>query len=152
MAKKLSTGLRNGLLVTGHWKTLFTNAVLEIYSGAQPADADQAEAGVKLLRITVGSGVFAGGAPGNGLNFHTTPADGVLPKAPAEVWSGVGLANGVAGWFRLYGNAYVTGASVVGIRLDGSVGTSGSQLNMSTTNIVIGATTTIDSFSISIAA
>lgn len=130
--------------------SIFKNAILEIYSGAQPADADQAETGTKLLRISLASGSFVPGVATNGLNWGT-PSSGALAKA-SEVWSGVGLAAGVAGWFRLYSNLYITGASTTVPRIDGSVGTSGAQLNLSTTTIVLGATTTIDTFTISLAA
>jgi len=130
----------------GSFRDIFKNAVLEIYSGTQPATADTAESGTKLLRITVSSGAFVGGSPTSGLQFGA-PASGVISKN-ADVWSGVGLANGTAGWWRLYGNAYTTGLSTTAIRIDGSCATSGGDLNMASLAVTTGATTTIDSFAV----
>lgn len=130
----------------GAFRDIFKNAVLEIYSGTQPANADAAETGTKLLRITVGSGAFVAGAPGNGLQFGA-PSAGVIAKN-SDVWSGVGLADGTAGWWRLYDNAYNTGSSSTAIRMDGNCATSGGDLNMASLAVTTSATTTIDSFSI----
>lgn len=132
------------MLGTG-FKTAMEDGVIDIYSGAQPADADAAETGTKLARITVASGAFTSGVGTNGLSFGT-PAAGVVAKA-AEVWSGVGLAAGTAGWYRFYANTVVTGVSTSTCRFDGACATSGSNLNMSSTNVAVGATITIDSAS-----
>ena len=126
------------------YSDLFKNCVIDIYSGSQPSDADQDETGTKLVSITLDSGVFAAGAAANGLNFGAVAA-GVLAKEIGQTWSGLGLATGTAGWFRIYANAYTTGASTSAIRIDGAVATSGSQFNMSSTSVVTGATTTVDS-------
>ena len=128
----------------GSISDLFRNCVVDIYSGPQPSDADSGETGTKLARITLSSGSFSAGTATNGLNFDET-ASGVLSKEADEVWSGEGLANGTAGWFRMYDNAAVTGASTTEIRLDGNVATSGGQFNMSNTSITTGGTTTVDS-------
>lgn len=128
----------------GSISDLFRNCVIDIYSGSQPADADTAESGTKLARITLSSGAFVAGAAANGLNFDDAD-EGVLAKSTSETWSGEGLANGTAGWFRMYDNDAVTGASTTEIRLDGSIATSGAQLNMTNTAITDGGTTTIDS-------
>jgi hypothetical protein len=127
------------------FKDIFRNCVIEIYSGSQPADADQAETGTKLLRITASGGAFTPGVAANGLSFGD-PAGGVIAKATGETWVGAGIASGVAGWFRCYSNIYKTGQSTSAVRFDGSVGTSGSQLNLSTTSIVQNQNTTIDTF------
>lgn len=128
----------------GSISDLFRNSVLDIYSGSQPANADAAETGTKLVSITLSSGAFTGGNATNGLNFDIS-TDGRLVKDVDEVWSGLGLAAGTAGWFRFYANPYTTGSSTSAVRLDGSVATSGGQLNISNTAITIGGTTTIDS-------
>lgn len=131
----------------GDYKALFTNSVLEIYSGSQPSDPNEAETGTKLLRVTIGSGAFTPGAAGNGLEFKQV-LQGELSKNADEVWSGVGLANGTAGWFRLYDNLYHSGAVASAVRLDGSVGTSGANMILSSTAIKLNATSTIDQFDI----
>lgn len=122
---------------------ILRHGVLDIYSGSQPADADTAETGSKLVSITVGSATFTKGTATYGLDFDA-PAAGVIAKAAAETWSGVGLIAGTAGWFRFYSNQYITGGS--GINIDGAIGTSGAQLNMSNVSIAVGATQTIDTF------
>ena len=144
MALRLSTGLRNGMLGTSAVKTLMQNGVIDVYSGVQPTTADDAENGTKLLRITVASGAFTAGTAANGLNFGTA-ADGAIAKT-SDVWSGVAIATGTAAWFRFYANDMTTGATTTAARFDGSVSTSGAQLNMSSTAVTSGATTTIDSF------
>jgi hypothetical protein len=130
----------------GAFRDIFKHSVLEIYSGTQPATADAAETGTKLLRVTISSGAFTPASPTNGLLFGA-PVSGVISKA-ADVWSGVGLAAGTAGWWRLYDNAYTTGLSTSGIRIDGNCATSGGDLTMASLSITLGATTTIDSFAI----
>lgn len=128
----------------GSMSDLFRNCVIDVYSGAQPTSADSAETGTKLLTITESSGAFTGGAATNGLNFDIA-TDGTLAADTDETWSGVGIATSTAGWFRMYDNTYTTGASTTEVRLDGSVGTSGGQLNLSNTTITAGGTTTVDS-------
>jgi len=139
------------LLNNHHFRGIFAGGILEIYSGTQPADGDTTESGTKLLRISVLSGAVVPGVVTNGLNFDA-PSAGVLSKATGEIWSGVGLDTASAGWFRFYTNLYHTGAGATKVRFDGSVSTSGAQLNLSSVAIVNGATTTIDTFTITLAA
>lgn len=56
MAKKFSLGLRNFILGGGSMREAFRNAILEMYSGAQPADADQAVTGTLLCTFTDAGG------------------------------------------------------------------------------------------------
>lgn len=147
MALRLSTGLRNQLLSTGSFKEILTDGVIRIFPGVQPSTADDAEGASHLVQITLGSGAFTAGQPGNGLEFGTA-AGGTLSKNTGEVWSGVAVASGTAGWFRFYANDMTTGAVSDTVRFDGSISTSGAQLNMSSTAVTTGATTTIDSFTI----
>jgi len=134
----------------GCLKDVFKNGCLWIYSGSQPATADAAATGTQLVKVTVGSGAFAHAAEANGLEFDDEAA-GVLVKCADEVWSGVGLAAGTAGWFRFVANPTdALGVSTVLPRIDGSIGTSGANLNMSSTTIAIAATYTIDTFSLTL--
>jgi hypothetical protein len=148
-AGSLSTEAAGGTVILagatgGSFSDIFQNCICDIYSGSQPANADAAETGTKLCTITLSSGAFSGGSATNGLNFGEV-SSGVLSKEAGEVWSGVGLASGTAGWFRFYDNNYTTGASTTAVRFDGSVATSGGQLNISNTTITVGGTTTVDS-------
>jgi hypothetical protein len=80
----------------------------------------------------------------NGLTFGTSTS-GVLVKY--GIWSGVAVATGTGGWFRLVGPITDGGSSsTTAIRLDGSVGTSGADLNLATTSLTSGNTYTIDTF------
>ncbi len=132
-------------------KNAYANGVLAIYGGAsQPADANDAETGTLLALITVASGAFTPGVATNGLHFDD-PSAGVLSKAAAETWSGVGLAAAGTGttatYFRFYDNSQDTGASPTGLRFDGAIGTtSTAELQMSVTTIVEGAPVVINSF------
>ena len=139
-------GARGGAFVD-----LFRNCIVDVFTGSQPVSADSAETGSKLLSITLSSGAFTAGSPVNGINFGEV-ASGVLHKEAGEVWSGVGLVTGTAGWFRFYANDYVLGASLTAIRMDGGVATSGSQFNLSNTAITVGGTTTVDSVSLTLPA
>ncbi len=160
MAFRLSTGLRNllmaqasGSLVGAGFGTLFLDGVIYVYTGSQPATADLAETGTNILIITESGGAFTPSSPTNGLEFEDDPASGELEKAAAETWQGIGIGGGgTAGWFRFYANDRIQGASAVSVRFDGACGTSGTELIMSSTTIVVDATTTIDTFKVTIPA
>lgn len=140
MAEKFSTGdanIRATAIQTG-----YANGVIGIFSGTQPATANDSEgAAVLLALITRGSGAFTAGVATNGINL-SVPADGVLSKASGETWSGLGTAAaGALGtdatWFRHYSNGYVTGASTTALRYDGAIGTvSTYEMQLSNTKIV----------------
>ncbi len=134
----------------GSLKDILRNGIMDIFGGTQPSSADNDESGyTKLVSITLGSGSFSAGNGKNGINFKNA-SQGTLSKDPNETWSGVGDADGTAGWFRIYDNNYTTGASTTAKRLDGAVATSGAELNMSNTSIQSGVTTTIDSFDLTL--
>jgi len=135
----------------GSFSDIFQNCVAEVYTGSQPSSADAGATGTKLLRISLNSGPFTPGSSVSGLNFGEVAA-GVLKKEAGEIWSGEGLADGPAGWFRIYDNDYVTGASTDAIRMDGAVATSGAQFNMSNTSVSVGGTTTVDSVALTLPA
>lgn len=146
MALQLSTGLRNGMLNATGFTEAFNDGTIYVYSGPQPATADAAVQGTLLLQVTVNNGAWAAGSPTNGLGFDA-PASGVISKAAAEVWRGLGVATGTAGWFRLVGNAADAGGSSTTLpRLDGTVAVSGGDMNMSSISIVTSAPTTVDVF------
>ncbi len=96
--------------------------------------------------LTVGAALFSGGVDGAGLNFDT-PAAGLVQKAAAEIWQLTGLDAGVAGWFRLMGNATDSLAlSTTLPRFDGSIAVAGGDLQVSNTTIVTGVPATFDVF------
>lgn len=132
----------------GSIRDIFRAGVLKIYTGTQPTTADYAATGTLLVTISIGSGAWVAGTPTYGLNFGVS-ASGIVSKVAADTWSGVAVATGTAGWFRFYANPTDAGAlSTTLPRFDGSIATSGAQLNMSSTSITSGATITIDTFAI----
>ena len=151
-----ATGIKATLvcLTGGSLKDIFKDGVLKIYSGSQPADADTAYTGTLLLTITVASGAFTAGVVTNGLEFGTASSGAIAKNS--DVWSGVAVASGTAGYFRFYANATDAGGAdttpFLYSRIDGAIASSGSDLNMSSTAITSGATTTIDTFQITLPA
>ena len=144
MTVRLSTQLRTNLAGTTGFAATFANGVIDIYSGTQPATADAAITGTLLGRVTLNSGAFTAGTATNGLTFATATGGAV---SKSGVWSFNGVEAGTAGWFRLKGNALDSNAlSTVLPRLDGSIATSGADMNLSNIVIAIGAPNTIDSF------
>ena len=147
---RLSTKLRDNLAGATGFGTTFANGIIEIRTGTQPATADSATTGTLLGTVTLNSGAFTPGTATNGLTFGTA-ASGAVSKT--GVWSFVGAADGTAGWFRLKGNALDSnGVSTTLPRLDGSVATSGGDLNLSNISIVTSAPSTIDSFTFTVPA
>ena len=135
----------------GSLKDIMKDGVIRIYSGAQPADPDTAVSGTLLLEVSVDAGAFVAGAFGNALELEDDPTAGEIEKASGETWQDTGIAAGVAGYFRYVANATDAGGASTSLpRIDGSVGTSGADLNMSNTTIAIGATYTIDSFKLTL--
>jgi hypothetical protein len=143
MSLKLSTGLRNGMLDTSPFKTLLDASRLKIYSGSAPADADQAE-GTEL--VSIGSD-----NADTHCHFLASAVSGVLSKN-TDVWSGVAGATGTASYFRLVVNDDTGVLSTTELRMQGTIGTSGADLNMSSVAIVIAAVQTIDTFDLTMPA
>lgn len=139
-------------LVGGSLKDIFKDGVLKIYNGTQPTSPDNSIGGATaLVTITVSNGAFVPGAVANGLEFGI-PALGVISKN-TEVWSGVVAASGTASWYRFYANAADAGGAdttYIYPRIDGAVGTSGRELNMTSVYLTAGASCTVDSFSITL--
>lgn len=96
---------------------------------------------------------MAGGVTAvNGLNWGA-PVAGVLPSLSTQVWSGVAVAGGTAGWFRI--EAAVADAGGIDAtesirRIDGAVATSGGELNMGNTTIIAALTQTITSYALTL--
>lgn len=137
MAISLSTGLVNGLISSGSLKNLFESAPangfnIDIFSNTKPANANLASGAAPLVTIKA-----AAGAP---CTFDATPTEGVILKDPAETWSGTATAGGTAVWFRIYrAGETSTDADGAKMRIDGSCGTSGADMNLGTLTVVNGA-------------
>lgn len=143
---KRSTGLRNGLLTSGSFKSLIDGKVINIYSGAAPASADDAiGAAVLLCTISVDGS-------GTGVTLATPASGGQVTKNPAEVWSGTILSSGTASFFRIQTAADDGSASATAVRLQGNIGLDGADLNFATLSLVTGNVRQINYFVASISA
>lgn len=108
---------------------LFNSGFIDIYDGTQPADPSVAISTQTLLAtLTFGATAFGTGSAG----VITANAIG----------SGTGLAASTATWFRTYKSDHTTALA------DGSVGTATADIVLTTTSIVIGATVSLSSWTI----
>ena len=124
MSAGYSTTLRNAQLdaIT----TAVGNAgLLRIYDGTRPATGGAAT--TKLAEFTLGTPFSAGAAAGV-----------LSPTLPSDA---TGLAASTATWFRVV----TSGGTFV---IDGSVSTSGADMNLNTTTISIGVTVSVTSWTI----
>lgn len=107
---------------------LLNNGYLRIYDGAQPTDADTAlGAQVLLAELRFNATAFAGAVAG------AAAANALTADSSAN-------ATGTASWFRALKS---DGTTVV---FDGSVGTSGANLNLNSTAIQSGAAVSVSAF------
>lgn len=125
MALGYVTTLRNAKL-NAITTALGGSALLRIYSGSRPATGGTA---TTLLAELTCNATFAPGASGGVLTLNAITQD-----SSAD-------ATGTATWFRLL----TSGASA---QIDGNVGTSGSDLNLTTTSIVATQPVSVTSFTI----
>jgi len=133
MALTLSTGCVKNALDTTPLRTLLNLCKINIYSGTKPTSPDDVPNGTLLVTIS-----NAGTA--TGLTWDTTAPGGVLPKAPAETWSGTIAATGTAGWFRIWESGDTpSNASTTAVRIDGTISSTGADLNLTNLSLVSGA-------------
>ena len=110
-----------------------TQAVINIYSGSQPVDVETAASGTLLAELLCNATVFSGISdtnPGARATFAAITADSSANNS------------GTAGYFRILTQ---TGGTAVA---QGSVGTSGADLNLNTVNITAGSQVSITSATI----
>ena len=147
MALKISTGMSNYMLDTGSLRSGLNLGFLKIYSGTPPAAADDAlgSLGTNTLLVTISN---AGG--GTGLTMEATAAAGVISKATAETWSGTNAATGTATFYRFTAPGDTGVSSSTQRRLQGTVGTAGAELNLTSTSLTIGNGQSINHFYVSL--
>jgi hypothetical protein len=101
--------------------------------------------------ITKADTNLAGGVTAlNGLLWGDAVAN-VIPKDPAQTWQGTAAAGGTAGWFRFEAAVLDAGgvdSTEAVLRMDGSVSTSGADLNMGSTTIAVSSVQTISAYTI----
>ncbi|QRF60251.1 hypothetical protein [Variovorax paradoxus] len=133
---KLSTGLRNYMLDTGALKAALAGGEIRIYAGTVPDTADAALGGATLLCV-----VKNGGA---GINYDASAAGGVLAKAPGETWSGTNVATGTATFFRHVLASDDGTLSTTQRRIQGTLGTGGTDGVLTSVALVSGAPQAVD--------
>lgn len=107
---------------------LANSGKLRIYSGTKPATADTALSGNTLLaELTMNATAFGAASAG------VATANSITSDSSAD-------ATGTATFFRLFKS---DGTTVI---CDGTVGTSGCDLNINTTSIVAGAVVAVSAF------
>lgn len=124
---KFATATRNKQL-DGITTAAGNSGTIKIYSGTQPADANTALSGNTLLATLTCNATFAPSASSGALTLNSITSDTNA------------AATGTASFFRMLKS---DGTTVV---MDGSVGTSGCDMNLNTTSIVSGATVACTSF------
>lgn len=128
MALSYTTTVRNNMMDT-ITTAIGSSGLLRIYDGSVPANVGTSLGAQVLLAELALSSTFAAGASGGVLTASSITSDSNAN------------ATGTATFFRLVTSG---GTAVV----QGTVGTSGADLNLSTTSIASGATVSVSSFTI----
>ncbi len=144
MSAKISTGLRDYMLITGSLKAGLDGGVINIYSGTAPATADAALSGNTLLAI------ISNDATGTGITMATPSIAGVLSKSASEIWRGLIVASATASFYRFVGLADDGLLSTTQRRIQGTVAVVGGDLNFSSVTFVSSNYKTIDSYNIAL--
>ncbi len=105
------------------------SGILKIYSGTPPANVGASLSGNTLLAQLTMNATFAPGSSGGVLTLNS-----ITTESSAD-------ATGTATFFRMT----TSGGTA---KIQGTVGTSGSDLNLNTTSIVAGAAVSVSSFTI----
>lgn len=143
---KRSTGLRNYMLASGSFKQALAGTVIRVYGGTAPASADDAIGAAPLLCTISVDG------DGTGVTLDATASGGVITKNTSEVWTGDVTASGTATFFRMEFAADTGAFSTTAVRMQGTVGLVGADLNFSSTNLTLGDARRINYFAASISA
>lgn len=133
----ISTALRNVMCDAA--VDLYDGGVLEIRSGAAPGP-NAADGGTLLVSITLPTPAFGAAATG--------------VAAKAGTWQDTSAdATGTAGHFRIKQSGDTGGATgATDERIEGTVSTSGADLNLDSVSITAGQTVTVDTFTVTMPA
>lgn len=126
MAISITTAIRNALLDA--YGANFNNGTLKLYAGSVPADANTALSGQTVLgTLNFGATAFAAASGGS------MSANAITQDSSAD-------ATGTAAFYRAFKS---DGTTVIE---QGTIGTSGADLNLNTTSIVAGGPIQVTSF------
>lgn len=135
----LDTGSVSDALESG------TGGIITIYAGVEPTSADDDVTGFTALLTFTESG--NGSTP---LTFEATSSGGSLLKLDTETWSGTVASTGTATFYRHYIQSDGGGLSTSAIRIQGSVGVGGADLNMTDIDLEQGNPESMDYYSINL--
>jgi len=130
--------------VTNNGDTLdITSAVAGV-----PIDVSSEVAGAGAGSGTLVTSTQTEDAYGISLEEFDDIASGIIEKTSGEVWSGVGISDGTATYFRYVADSDDATLSTSQPRIQGVVATANAPLIIKNVNIYTGATTTVDTFQI----
>jgi hypothetical protein len=128
MTVQFSVSVRNARLDSVE-TTVGSSAVLKIFSGSAPVDCAAADSGTVLATLNLPA------------NWMASASGGSASKA--GTWEDLSADNtGTAGHFRIYDS----GVSVC--HMQGTVGTSGTDMTVNTTSFTAGASVTVNTFTL----
>lgn len=127
--------------VSEGFSNILAGGFINVYTGAQPASADDAATGTLLYTLSKdGAGI-------EGLHWEL-PASGAIAKKVGEMWRGTALVGGQAGWFRFYeAGTNPAVQSTAFARFDGTISTSGSsEITMANTTVDVDSIQSLTAF------
>lgn len=130
MALQYSVAVNNARLDAVETAT-GASAKLRIYTGSAPANCAAAASGTLLVEMSL---------PADWMN-----AASAASKTKLGTWSGTGAAAGTAGYFRIVDNAGTTA------HVQGTCGQGTGDLSLDNTNIAVGQTVSVNSFTLNAA-
>jgi hypothetical protein len=142
MSIKISGALRDSLLVTGSLRSAINGFYIRIYNGTPPTLPEDALSGNTLLCTITNNGTATG------LTFESSVTDGMLLKTGSEVWSGTCVADGTATFYRLVSSSDTGASSSSAVRVQGTVGVAGADLNVTSTSFVTDDEKRVDFYAI----
>lgn len=129
MSLQYSTAIRNAQLAAVE-STVGTAALFRVYSGAVPANCGTAASGTLLVEQVLPT------------DWMAAPSGGSVAKS--GTWSGLGVAAGSAGYFRVYDSGGTVCAAQGTVTASGG----GGDAVIDNVSIAIGQTVTTTAFSI----
>lgn len=123
---KVSTALRNAILADNSLKAALGGFVIRVYEGTAPASPDDAipAGATQLVEISLDD-------TGNELALANSAAGGTIAKDSGQVWEGTVGSSGLAEFFRIVKPADDGSSSSAAVRIQGTVGTAGEDMNFS---------------------
>jgi hypothetical protein len=129
MAIQLSVGARNDRLDAIEVE-VGSDAKLQLWTGTVPADCATTDSGTKLVEMSL---------PTDWMNAAATGSKTILGS-----WSGTGITEGDAGYFRIKPTS-VSGVNAV---IQGTVAASGADMNLDNISIATSQTVTVTEFTL----